>query len=83
LKKLPSEYIKDNFLITTSGMNTHPVLQYCHSVLGPDNIMFAVDYPYQESMEAARFMNSAPLPEADVEKIAHGNAEKLFRIATT
>ena len=27
-------------------------------VLGPDNIMFAVDYPYQESMEAARFMNS-------------------------
>jgi len=28
-------------------------------------------------------MNSAPLPEADVEKIAHGNAEKLFHIATT
>jgi 5-carboxyvanillate decarboxylase len=83
LKKPPSEYFKDNFLITTSGMNTHPVLQYCHSVLGPDNIMFAVDYPYQESMEAARFMNSAPLPEADVEKIAHGNAEKLFHIAAT
>jgi predicted TIM-barrel fold metal-dependent hydrolase len=83
LKKLPSEYVKDNFLITTSGMNTHPVLQYCHSVLGPDNIMFAIDYPYQESMEAARFMNSAPLPEPDVEKIAHGNAEKVFHIATT
>jgi predicted TIM-barrel fold metal-dependent hydrolase len=45
--------------------------------------MFAIDYPYQESMEAARFMNSAPLPEPDVEKIAHGNAEKVFHIATT
>lgn len=82
LKKLPSEYVKENFLITTSGMNTHPVLQYCHSVLGPDNIMFAIDYPYQESTEAARFMNSAPLPEPDVEKIAHDNAERIFHIAT-
>lgn len=81
LKKTPSQYIKDNFLITTSGMNTHPVLKYCHEVLGPDNIMFAIDYPYQESMEAANFMNSAPLPAADCEKIAHGNAERVFHIS--
>jgi 5-carboxyvanillate decarboxylase len=80
LRKMPSQYVKDNFLITTSGMNTHPVLKYCHEVLGPDNIMFAIDYPYQESVEAANFMNSAPLPEADCEKIAHGNAERIFRI---
>ncbi len=82
LKRKPSEYVKDNFLITTSGMNTHPVLQYCHSVLGPDNIMFAIDYPYQESVEAATFMNTAPLSERDVEKIAHANAERVFRIAS-
>jgi 5-carboxyvanillate decarboxylase len=82
LKKRPSQYLKDNFVITTSGMNDHKVLKYCNDALGPDNIMFAIDYPYQESVEAADFMNSAPLPEADVEKIAHGNAEKIFRIAT-
>ncbi len=80
LKKMPSQYVKDNFLITTSGMNTHPVLKYCNEVLGPDNIMFAIDYPYQESVEAANFMNSAPLPLADCQKIAHGNAEKIFHI---
>jgi len=80
LKKKPSQYIKDNILITTSGMNTHAVLKYCHEVLGPENIMFAIDYPYQETFEAAAFMNSAPLPDADVEKIAHGNAEKVFHI---
>ena len=82
LKRKPSEYVKDNFYITTSGMNIHSVLQYCHSVLGPDNIMFAIDYPYQESVEAADFMRTAPLPEPDVEKMAHANAEKVFRIAT-
>jgi 5-carboxyvanillate decarboxylase len=80
LKKMPSQYVKDNFLITTSGMNTHPVLKYCNEVLGPDNIMFAIDYPYQESAEAANFMNSAPLPAAHCEKIAHGNAERVFHI---
>jgi predicted TIM-barrel fold metal-dependent hydrolase len=80
LKKMPSQYMKDNILITTSGMNTHPVLKYCYEVLGSDNIMFAIDYPYQESVEAADFMNSAPLPVADCEKIAHGNAERIFHI---
>jgi 5-carboxyvanillate decarboxylase len=80
IKRKPSEYVKDNFLITTSGVNFHPTLKYCHEVLGPENVMFAIDYPYQESMEAAHFMQTAPLPSADVEKIAHGNAERIFHI---
>lgn len=80
LKKMPSQYLKDNFFITTSGMNTHAVLKYCVEVLGSDRIMFAIDYPYQESEESADFMNSAPVPQEDCEKIAHGNAEKLFHI---
>ena len=80
LKKMPSQYLKDNFIITTSGMNTHAVLKYCVEVLGSDRIMFAIDYPYQESEESADFMNSAPLPPSDCEKIAHGNAEQLFHI---
>lgn len=83
LKKTPSQYVKDNILITTSGMFDHKVLKYCNEALGPDNIIFAIDYPYQQnSVEAANFMNSSPLSEADNEKIAHGNAEKIFHIAT-
>jgi 5-carboxyvanillate decarboxylase len=82
LKKMPSQYMKDNFVITTSGMNDHKVLKYCNDALGPENIVFAIDYPYQESVEAANFMNSAPLPEADLEKITHRNSETLFHIPT-
>ena len=79
--KKPSEYFAKNFLVTTSGMNHHPALEYCHEVLGPEKIMFASDYPYQPEMyEASEFMNTAPMPAADVEKMAHGNAEKLFRV---
>jgi 5-carboxyvanillate decarboxylase len=80
IKGKPSEYVKNNFLITTSGVNFHPTLKYCHEVLGPENIMFAIDYPYQESAEAAHFMQTAPLPPEDMEKMTHGNAERIFHI---
>jgi 5-carboxyvanillate decarboxylase len=83
LAKAPSEYFKSNFMITTSGMNWNPVLEFCVNVVGPDNIMFAVDYPYQETPEAVRFMDAAPLSEADRAKIYHGNAERVFRISNT
>lgn len=80
LKRKPSEYLKENFVITTSGVNFHPTLQYCHTIMGSERIMFAVDYPYQETHEAVAFMNTAPLPEADRDRIAYANAEEVFRI---
>jgi len=80
LKRTPSEYVKNNFVVTTSGVNDHAVLQFCHGVLGADRLMFAVDYPYQETMEAARFMRTAPLPDPDLDKIASRNAERVFRL---
>jgi predicted TIM-barrel fold metal-dependent hydrolase len=80
LKHRPSDYFKQNFMITTSGMNWHPVLQFCISVLSADNIMWAIDYPYQESAEAVEFMNAAPISDEDKEKIFHRNAERVFGI---
>ena len=80
LKQVPSEYFKQNFMITTSGVNWHPVLQFCISVLGADKIMFAIDYPYQDTEGAVEFMNTAPISDGDKEKIYHGNAERIFRI---
>lgn len=83
LEKTPSEYFKENFRITTSGMTWHPVLSFCHQVLGADNILFAVDYPYESADEAVAFMDSAPLAHSDKEKIYHLNAEELFKLGTT
>jgi len=45
MKKLqlqPSEYIKRNFAISTSGMDDPDVLAFCLKKLGDDNIMFAI-----------------------------------------
>lgn len=80
LKQEPSDYFKQNFMITTSGMNWDASLKFCLEVLGADNIMFAVDYPYQETAGAVEFMDNAPISEQDKENIYWRNAERLFRI---
>jgi predicted TIM-barrel fold metal-dependent hydrolase len=43
-------------------------------------MMFAADYPYENSPEAANFMQHLPISLQDKEKISHSVAEKLFKI---
>ena len=80
LKKKPSEYFRENFYITTSGMLWHPVLQFGISALGAERILFAADYPPESALEAAQFIESAPISDSDKEKICHLNAERLLRL---
>ena len=80
LKLTPGEYFRRNFAITTSGVNWVPALEFCIKVLGADNIMWAVDYPYQETVEATQWLVDAPIAEGDKEKIFHKNAERIFKI---
>ena len=80
LKKLPSQYFRDNFYITTSGVDDHKTLAYALDQLGADRIMFAIDFPFEATEEAVAFLRTAPLTEEARHKIAHGNAERVFRI---
>jgi len=75
-----SEYLRRNFAITTSGLEDPLVLQLCVDKIGIDNVMWAIDYPYQPSAPAVAFLESAPLSTADLQRVAHANAERIFRI---
>lgn len=76
----PSEYLKKNFTVTTSGIFFQPAFMCSYLALGADRITFAVDYPYEETDEALEFMAAAPISDLDKEKIYHLNAEKLFKL---
>jgi 2,3-dihydroxybenzoate decarboxylase/5-carboxyvanillate decarboxylase len=76
----PSEIMKRNFLITTSGVEHAPALRYSIEVLGADRIMWAIDYPYQPMPPAVDFLDSAAISEADRAAIWHFNAERAFHI---
>jgi 5-carboxyvanillate decarboxylase len=79
-KLKPSEYFKRNFSITTSGVEDPLALRFCIDKLGIDSIMWAIDYPFQPTAPAVAFIDSAPLTDQEREKVAHANAERIFRI---
>ena len=81
LERLPSEYFKTNFWITTSGMMTNEPLRFCLDMFGADRVMFAVDYPFELTAEAVPFIRNASLDAETMRKVTHANAEALFKIA--
>ena len=76
--KKASEFFKDNFMVSTSGMFSELALKYTISALGADNVMFAIDYPMEAIEEGVEFMENADIDPRDREKIYYLNAEKLF-----
>jgi 5-carboxyvanillate decarboxylase len=82
IKKLPGQYFKENFLVTTSGMNEEPAtLIAAISILGADNILFAADYPMEDAGQAVTFIDNVTISDQDREKICHINAERVFSLS--
>ncbi|MGW1202296.1 amidohydrolase family protein [Streptomyces cyaneofuscatus] len=74
----PSEYLRHNLYITTSGVCSAPPLLCALLALGPERILFGTDHPFEDMATATAFLASAPVSEADRAKIAHLNAEQLL-----
>ncbi|MGA3175195.1 MAG: amidohydrolase family protein [Syntrophorhabdales bacterium] len=82
IRKRPSEYIRNNFFITTSGMFAAPAFMCVFLEMGADRMMFASDFPYESCSEAAQFMDKvAAISDIDKKKICHVTAEKLFKLS--
>jgi len=74
------EYFKDNFVFTTSGVEDPLALRYAIDRMGVENVLWAIDYPYQPMEPAVKFIENAPLSEAEMHALCHGNAERVFHI---
>ncbi|HUY06760.1 MAG TPA: amidohydrolase family protein [Acidimicrobiales bacterium] len=80
LERTVAETIVEQVHITTAAYFTDPPLLCALMVFGADRILFSVDHPFSDSMEAVAFLRDAPLSPSDREKIAHANAEKLLKL---
>lgn len=80
LKRKPSDYLKENFHVTTSGMAWEPPILYAQSVLGVDRVLYAMDYPYQFVPDEVKVTDNLPISDADKKKLYQSNAEKLFSL---
>ena len=80
LGKKPSDYIKQNFVVTTSGMSSAEPLNCALAALGNDRVMFAADYPFEQAAEAGEFLDQTPLAGPVREGIAFKNAAREFKL---
>jgi predicted TIM-barrel fold metal-dependent hydrolase len=71
-------YLRQNVHYTFGGFNFAATFLNLLLEVGVERIMFSVDHPYGSMAEAREFLQHLPVSEADRERIAHGNAEKLL-----
>jgi hypothetical protein len=75
------DYLKENVHYTFAGLNFPPTfLDLLLELGGFDRIMFSADYPYQSMQQARAFLDQLPASKSDIERIAHGNAERLLKL---
>jgi predicted TIM-barrel fold metal-dependent hydrolase len=73
-------YLRENVHYTFAGFNFPATFLDLLLEVGVERIMFSVDHPYGSMGEARAFLDHIPVSAADRERIAHGNAEQLFKL---
>lgn len=76
----PSDYMRRNVYITTSGLPYAPAILYAQRELGMDRVLFAMDYPYQYHVEEVIWSDELPLSAAEKKQFFQTNAERVFNL---
>jgi len=80
LKRKASEYLKESFWYTTSGMAWTPPIRYVQEVMGMDRVLYAQDYPYQFVPEEVNVTDELRLSYEDHKAFYQTNAERVFKL---
>jgi predicted TIM-barrel fold metal-dependent hydrolase len=80
LQRSLGDYLRRNVHYTFGGFNFPATFLDLLLEVGVERIMFSVDHPYGSMAQARAFLEQLPVSAADRERIAHGNAEKLFKL---
>jgi len=80
LQRSLGDYLRQNIHYTFGGFNFPATFLDLLLEVGVERIMFSVDYPYGSMAKAREFLENLPVSAADRERIAHGNAEQLFKL---
>ena len=77
-ERIPSEYFKENFWLSSSGHNWGPAVRFTEEVVGEERLMFAVDYPYDDSTQQVNQASEISLGDPD--KFYELNARGVFNL---
>ncbi|MEZ5743291.1 MAG: amidohydrolase family protein [Sphingomonadaceae bacterium] len=75
-----SHYFHNNIWITTSGVGWDPAVKFCMEVMGPERVLYAMDYPYQQSSDEVAAYDAMDIPAEHKKMLMQTNAEEVFRL---
>lgn len=81
LERKPSEVLRENMLVTTSGRYYEPAFQCTVEALGIDRILLGTDHPYETMADGVKFIEGLSLSPEDKEKIYYRNAQRMGIVA--
>jgi len=80
LQRKLSDYLRENFHYTSSGIAWEPCIRFVQEVIGADRVMYAMDYPYQYQPDEVGMLDRMEMPIDDKIRFFQTNAETLFRL---
>ncbi len=80
LERRVSDYLKDNFYVTTSGMAWEPAIKFAQEVLGSSRVLYAMDYPYQFDAEEVVVTDGLSIGDEEKMQLFQTNAERVFHL---
>ena len=80
LKHPVSHYFLNNVWVTTSGVGWEPAVKFCMNVLGADRVLYAMDYPYQQSSDEVAVYDRMAISPEHKRLLMQGNAEAVFKL---
>jgi predicted TIM-barrel fold metal-dependent hydrolase len=75
-----SHYFRNNIWITTSGCGWEPAIRFCIDALGADRVLYAMDYPYQQSSDEVAAYDRMKLTAEEKKLLMEDNARRVFNL---
>jgi 2,3-dihydroxybenzoate decarboxylase len=80
IRMQPSDYLKQHFYVTNSGVAWGPAVKFTQDFMGMDRVLYAMDYPYQHSVDEVSFNDEFEMTPEDKLRFFQANAEAVFKI---
>lgn len=74
------DYLQTNIYATTSGHFNTSSFMNALAVMGPEHLLFSVDWPYETNYDASRWFDQLPLDQETLALIGFQNAEKILKL---
>jgi predicted TIM-barrel fold metal-dependent hydrolase len=77
LKRLPSEYLRENFLASTSGNYSPYAFECTRAALGAQRMVIGSDYPFEDMDVCTSFLDNQAMSDTERAHLYTGTATSL------